>query len=140
MMKSSEEFLRAHQLKVTAAREKVLSVYEATDHALSHSEVEDRMAGSLDRVTLYRTLKSFEDRGILHKVLDDTGSVKYSLCGDQCGSKEHSDHHLHVYCEQCGKTFCTDEVDVERPKTPAGFRINDWYMLARGVCSSCLNM
>ncbi len=136
-MASTEGLLKTHKLKVTQARSKVLEVYLNSNYALSHSEVEDRIAKSLDRVTLYRTLKSFEDNGILHRVLDESGVVKYSLCSGKCDTHEHADHHLHLYCEKCENTYCLDHVEIPAPTVPNGFQVNDWYMLAKGVCASC---
>ena len=33
-----------------------------------------------DRITIYRTLKTFEEKGIVHGIEEGTTEVKYALC------------------------------------------------------------
>src|SRR3546814_11691606 len=73
------------------------------DYALSHSDIESEIAEDIDRVTVYRTLKTFYDRGLIHKVLDDGGSLKYTLCTGACSATEHRHEHVHFKCTECGQ-------------------------------------
>ena len=129
--------LKKHGLKKTPTRVKVLDVFEQTDHALSINDLEDSLGTSVDRVTLYRTMSSFEEKGLLHKVHDDEGKLKYSLCSTHCSEDTHHDNHLHFHCRSCGKTICIERVPVPDVEGLNGFDIHDVYMVANGVCKSC---
>ena len=49
-----------HGLRETPARRAVLTLPSGRGYALTGTEVEREISGGIDRVTLYRTLKSFE--------------------------------------------------------------------------------
>jgi Fur family ferric uptake transcriptional regulator len=108
------------------------------DYALSHSDIENEIDDNLDRVTVYRTLKTFLKKGLIHKVLDDQGSLKYALCRENCSSKEHHHDHIHFKCSRCGQTNCLD-IDVPKVKLPKEYRIQEVNFLIQGICYQCSN-
>ncbi|MEY3321815.1 MAG: hypothetical protein RLZZ417_1398, partial [Bacteroidota bacterium] len=57
--------LKKHDLRLTQVRKEVLSVFLIKEQALSQSDIENDL-GKTDRITLYRTLRSFEDNGLIH--------------------------------------------------------------------------
>lgn len=61
--------------------------------ALSLADVE-RLLGQADRITGPRTLKTFTDKGLLHRVEDGSGAVKYALCEPSCTPTQHHDLHM----------------------------------------------
>jgi Fe2+ or Zn2+ uptake regulation protein len=61
-----QHILKAHHLRITNCRLDVLQAFQENPSALSQGVLEDRFP-QYDRVTLYRTLNSFLDSGILHK-------------------------------------------------------------------------
>ena len=97
MNTSTQVTLKEFNLRQTDARAEVLDVFFADSYALAHADIETRLADKFDRVTVYRTLKTFLEKGILHKVLDDEGSTKYALCKQQCHQTAHAHHHDHVH-------------------------------------------
>ena len=90
-----------------------------------------------DRVTVYRTLKSFLERGVIHKVLDDGGALKYALCNEHCQEEAHHHDHVHFKCTQCGETNCLEEVEVPGVKLPKGYISEEVNLLIRGTCQKC---
>lgn len=106
------------------------------NYALSHSDIEKEIDNSLDRVTVYRTLKTFLDKGLIHKVLDDEGSLKYALCKEACSKVEHHHDHVHFKCTKCGQTICLN-VDVPSVKLPKGYSASEVNLLIQGVCERC---
>ena len=80
--------LKHHNLRLTDTRTDILSVFLRNKKALSHGDLEESLPADFDRVTIYRTLKSFVENGILHKVPDDTGNPRYALCSDTCETYE----------------------------------------------------
>jgi Fur family transcriptional regulator, ferric uptake regulator len=129
--------LRSHKLRSTPGRSKILHLFLTSGHALSYSDIEKEMASSFDRVTVYRTIKSFVDKGVVHKVLDDGGSLKYALCSTHCNDTDHHHDHVHFKCIHCGQTNCLDQVDIPDVKLPKGYKASELNLLIRGTCQNC---
>lgn len=128
--------LRKFKLKATPCREEVLKLFLQNEHALSHSVIESNTKASFDRVTVYRTLKSFEEKGLIHKVLDDNSVTKYALCQD-CSADHHHHEHVHFKCDKCGQTTCIESVDIPSVKLPSGYEVHQKNLLIQGVCELC---
>ena len=118
-MNASTKILKDFKLRSTPSREAILLAFLQRDYALSHGDVERQVPENFDRVTVYRTLKTFLDKGLIHKVLDDEGSLKYALCTEACTSVNHHHDHVNFKCTKCGETSSLqDEVPTE--KLPQG--------------------
>lgn len=132
----SDNLLKTHKLRSTPNRQTILHLFLRKDHALSHADIEKEIADALDRVTVYRTLKTFLNRGLIHKVLDDEGSLKYALCNSDCSVAEHHHDHVHFKCVKCGQTNCLD-VDVPQIRLPRDYKPDEINVLIQGVCAYC---
>jgi Fur family transcriptional regulator, ferric uptake regulator len=84
-----EDLLEKRHLKKTGPRLRVLSMLASKNVATSQPDLESVM-DDVDRVTLYRILSTFEEKGIIHKVFDLQGTANYALCTSDC--EEH--HHM----------------------------------------------
>jgi len=133
---SAVNLLKEHKLRKTPARVEILELYAGTPHAMSHGDVE-RELSEMDRVTIYRTLATFEETGIIHRAYDGGGVVKYALCGAGCSLHVHNDEHLHFSCVQCGNTFCIEGYSVPEIKTPEGYIMEKVFLFAKGTCKKC---
>lgn len=133
---ASETLLKNFKLRSTPNRQEILELFLQRNYALSHGDIEKEIDSQLDRVTLYRTLKTFLDRGLIHKVLDDEGSLKYALCKDNCHAPVHHHDHVHFKCFQCGQTNCLN-VDVPAIRLPRGYRSQEINVLIQGICERC---
>ncbi len=133
--------LRSNNLRQTDAREAVLSVFVNGQFALAHSDIENQLADKFDRVTIYRTLKTFVDKGLIHKVLDDVGGMKYAICKSECNTAEHQHNHDHVHfkCNVCGQTSCLEKVIIPSIALPLGYKKEEMNLLVQGVCAGCNN-
>jgi Fur family transcriptional regulator, ferric uptake regulator len=132
----SNRLLRDFRLRTTPSRQEILHLFLRKEYALSHGDIEKEINNSLDRVTVYRTLKTFLDKGLIHKVLDDEGSLKYALCNEACTTAGHHHNHVHFKCTACGQTNC---LDVETPpvKLPKGYKPKEINILIQGICENC---
>lgn len=135
MNASSERLLKSFRLRLTPTRQEVLHLFLKRDHALSHGDIEKEIKNDLDRVTVYRTLKTFLDKGLIHKVLDE-GGMKYALCSETCSTKEHHHNHVHFKCTQCEQTHCLD-IEIPPVKLPKGYKADDVNLLIQGTCDRC---
>ncbi len=138
LMAEVQEILKKHKLKVTPNRKKILEIFRNTDFALSYNDIDTSLNSSLDKVTVYRTLKSFEENGIIHEIIDGSSQVKYALChGGTCTTHNHHDTHLHFRCESCDKTFCLEDIVIPKVSLPKGYSLKSQSTFVQGVCKSC---
>ncbi len=136
MRKTQTQLLKEHSLRSTSSRSAILGLFYRNPHALSYSDIEKQVADHFDRVTVYRTLKTFLDKGVIHKVLDDGGSLKYALCSEHCYTGHHHEH-VHFKCLICGQTTCLNNVEVPNIKLPVGYVPSETNLLIQGTCSRC---
>jgi Fur family ferric uptake transcriptional regulator len=129
-----KELLRQHDLRPTACREEILYLFFSSPIALAHADLERNLAESHDRVTIYRTLKTFLDKEIIHKVLDDSGNLKYAMPKSQ-QTAHHS--HIHFKCNICGHTNCLEDVLIPPLQLPEGYQLTEASLLVQGVCQLC---
>lgn len=131
------DILKRNGLSVTASRSKILDLFLATEGALAHADIEKNTDGAYDRVTVYRTLQTFVEKGIIHQIPTTDNSILYALCKQDCEEGHHHDNHVHFVCNECDKTFCLDDVIVPEVKLPAGFEPIEASMIVSGVCMDC---
>ncbi len=129
--------LRKRQLSITEGRKRILQLFLNKEGALSHGDIEKKAGASFDRVTIYRTLQTFVDKGIIHSIPSADNSVRYALCKDECADGHHQHHHVHFVCDQCQQTFCLDEVATPTVKLPRGYKVQEIELLAKGICRAC---
>src|SRR2546421_9972361 len=94
------EILRRKHLSVTDSRKKILSLFLASKDALAHGDIEKKAGEKFDRVTVYRTLQTFVEKGIVHTIPTSDNSVRYALCKD-CTEGHHHDNHVQFVCSNC---------------------------------------
>ncbi len=128
--------LKSHKLRITETRTKVLGLFMNGHLALKQSDVEDALGTKYDRVTIYRTLNSFLESGIIHKIPDDSGATQYALC-DNCDAHEHHDEHIHFKCTKCNKLECLDHYTVPKFEVPLGYTVASADMVVIGICAEC---
>jgi len=117
---NTKEILQTNNLRNTASRAAILSIFSQRDVALSEPDIEESLTIPCDRVTIYRTLTTFLEKGIIHKVLDD-----------------HQHDHVHFKCSHCGHTICIEGVSIPAIPLPQGYEMNEVNVLIQGVCEKC---
>ena len=130
--------LKKNRLSITDSRQKILELFLQSNGALEHADIEKKTGESFDRVTVYRTLQSFVEKGIIHLIPTRDNSVKYALCKDDCEEGHHHDNHVHFICDECHKTICLDDVTVPQVKLPKGFTPQHAEMVVNGICEECM--
>jgi Fur family transcriptional regulator, ferric uptake regulator len=129
--------LKKNQLSVTDSRKKILELFLNSPGALAHADIEKNTGENFDRVTVYRTLQTFTDKGIIHNIPTTDNSILYALCKHDCEEGHHHDNHVHFICTQCTKTICLDDVTVPEVKLPKGFTPKLAEMVVKGICDDC---
>lgn len=93
MKDQTEKKLLEKNTNPTSMRILVYDFLEQQQTAVSLTEIENYF-DKADRVTIYRTLKTFEEKGIVHGI-QENNTTKYMLCNDGCSENTHKDRHLH---------------------------------------------
>ncbi len=125
------QILKQNRLSITGSRQKILELFLLSAGALSHADIEKSTGESFDRVTVYRTLQKFVEKGIIHLIPTTDNSIKYALCKNDCAPGHH------FICAECEKTICLDDVNIPVVKLPEGFIPNRSEMVVTGTCGDC---
>jgi Fur family ferric uptake transcriptional regulator len=132
-----DEILKKNQLSVTGSRKRILELFLMSNGALAHGDIEKKTGEKFDRVTVYRTLQTFLEKGIIHTIPTADNSVLYALCKDNCSEGHHHDNHVHFVCRECAKTICLPDVTIPEVKLPQGFLPYEYQMVVSGLCKEC---
>jgi Fur family ferric uptake transcriptional regulator len=134
------ELLRAHGLRRMPSRIAVLAVLEPVNGHLPVAEIHRRLAAAApartqppDLATIYRTVTTLVDRGVLHALTLDDGVTTYGLAVDP---------HHHAVCTRCGAII---EVPAQRlasaleqARAGSSFTLSEQAGLTlRGLCPQC---
>jgi Fe2+ or Zn2+ uptake regulation protein len=130
-----DRLLDSAKLKKTLPRRTVLEVLLNAAHPQTADEIGLAMGKARpNKVTVYRTLESMVDAGLVHKAFVEERSQHYELA-DKCS--EHQCH-PHFVCTDCGRTSCLHDVSVAMATSaPAGFVIERQQVRLQGLCPKC---
>lgn len=134
--------LKGAGLKVTPARKQILEIFSDDCKPVNAEYIYEKIksatgkAGAkINQVTVYRTLASLEEKGILKRVDLHKDSVYYELA-------DH--HHHHIICTACGLIEGFGACNIESlSKKALGSSskfstVNDHSIELFGVCRSCV--
>jgi Fur family transcriptional regulator, ferric uptake regulator len=132
------QILEDHKIKPTPMRMLVLEQFMLQGRNLSLSDIENLLFPA-DRITIYRTLKTFSEHGLAHLIETANNGTIYALCSDECNSDSHADRHPHFICESCKKVSCTDDFayHLEIKSNAPHYRIHKMEMTIKGLCPEC---
>lgn len=134
----TEEILKNKKLNITPFRKEVLELFINKSNAISINDIEKSLE-NFDRITLYRTIKSFIEKGVIHEIVMPGDIKKLALCPNDCSSEAHihSIQHIHFKCNKCENVFCVDLNHFPEIKIP-NFKIDSMEIQGTGTCEDCL--
>ena len=132
-----ENKLKTKDIKPTAVRLLVLKWLMEQTHAVSLKDLELHFDYA-DKSTLFRTLKTFEKKQLIHPINDETGVVKYALQQKE-NTLTAKGFHYHFYCIKCKETFCLQTVSKPKLTLPNLFTAQKVNTIVKGVCANCNN-
>lgn len=135
-MKEIEKRLDDNGVRPTAMRILIYKYMAEKEVAVALTDIENAFAKA-DRTTLYRTLKTFEEKGIVHQIDDGTNISKYALCEPGCNCELEQDLHLHFHCNNCEETVCLTEQKIPHINLPDGYIAEDANLVVKGICEKC---
>lgn len=121
-------------LRVTPKRLAVLEVIEAAQSALTHADLEAALPTAIDAVTLYRTLESFVEVGLLSKAVGADRVSRFALLQGEGGNHH---EHAHFHCDSCGRVYCLPAKQPRQPQVPEGFEVAAVDLNVHGNCADC---
>ncbi len=128
--------LKAAGLYRTVARVAVLGVLLEAEGPLRRDQIAGRLGEKrLDKVTIYRTLRSLERIDLVHRAYVKARTWHFELARNctqtQC--------HPHFTCTNCGRVHCLTEMRVPRigPRHK-GFLIQRRQIRLEGLCPACV--
>ncbi len=130
-----KKILKKHNLRITDCRIDVLERFYSNRHALSMRTLETELE-DYDRVTLYRTINSFVEKGVLHRIPNESGSASFGICAETCTAEKHAHNHVHFKCNNCGHIDCLPSYSVPFVDLP-GYEIMDSNLIISGTCKVC---
>lgn len=130
-----EHTLDQREIAPTSMRLLVLRVLIESKKALSLTDLEAKFDRA-DKATLFRTLRTFEKKKLVHAIDDGTGAKKYALCAQECDCKVEQQH-IHFHCTNCNETFCLSQTKIPSAQIPVGFEVDSVSMVFKGKCFNC---
>lgn len=132
-----QQILKQNKLSVTESRQKILGLFLTNRAAIAHADIEHKAGEKFDRVTVYRTLQTFVEKGIIHTIPSSDNTIKYALCRHECFEGHHHDNHFHFVCSGCGKTECLEDFILPSLKLPKGYLAKNIEIVINGTCTNC---
>ena len=127
--------LKAAKLYRTECRTALLKVLLKADKPLNQEQIAQRLGKKrFDKVTIYRTLESFCEAGLVHRAFMQKRAWHFESAQD-CSE---SQCHPHLTCTNCGDTHCLTEMTLPMAKSPhKGFIIRRQEIRLEGLCPTC---
>jgi Fur family ferric uptake transcriptional regulator len=129
------ERLSKQGIKPTSTRILILKDILKRKAVFSLADLETELQ-TIDKSTIFRTLALFLKQRLIHTIDDGSGSLKYSVCEEDCDCSIERQH-VHFYCRECKQTFCLRETQVPTVDLPEGFSSDSINYVVKGLCSSC---
>lgn len=132
-MKSIIEVLKEHDIAPSIQRVKILEYLRdfkthPTADMIYQSLVKE--IPTLSRTTVYNTLKTFTEKGIL---------VALSLFENEIRYEYNTDPHIHFKCNKCGKIYDLEKsFELCKLNEINGHKILEHYVNLKGICKNCL--
>ena len=130
------KLLEERQIRPTAIRLLMYKFLHEKNVAVTLNDIESGFDNS-ERTTLYRTIKTFEKKGLVHQIDDGTGVAKYALDEPENITGDTQDLHLHFHCTNCNETICLTDHKIPHISLPKGFITQDMNLVLKGTCDKC---
>jgi len=136
-IKVYRDFLKSKGLLYTQPRELILKEATSTVGHFSADELTELMHKNginISRATVYRTLASMKEAGILNSVDFGHGHIHYE-------AKRTKKYHEHITCKKCGD-ICEIQIEnlakvINSAAAKAKFKLVEYAIRVSGVCKNC---
>lgn len=132
-MKKATTLLKEVGLKVTPARQHILTFLIHTPRPIPADEICKHVEKEFDQATVYRTLNTFVEKDIIHQLYFQDTKAYFEF---------QTHHHHHITCTSCGTQ---EEIDIcptdkDLLKNSKHFSDIQKHVLEFfGICKQCKN-
>ena len=133
------ELLRSAGLRATQPRLRVLSILDESKYPLSVADIARTLKSpTVDQVTVYRTLETFVQAGIVQHLELHQGRSFFELATRE--------HHHHLVCRSCGKVEDVEGCDMEHFEKKVAKRSKNFDSVSShaleffGDCKECVSV
>lgn len=130
-----KKLLKDQGFKVTQIRLDILDIFSKNEKPIDANFIYKKLKNSVNEATVYRTLSSFEESGLLRRIDLRKDSICFEL---------NSDHHHHMICLSCGQIEDFKESkDIEKlleqiiGKSTKFKKITEHSLELFGFCKMC---
>ena len=126
------DHVQRNKLKSSSRRELILETLVSMGRHITAEELLRAVRDRDERIgaaTVYRTLRVFQDSGIVTERRFEGGATRFELVGD------------HLICTSCGLIIEFDDDSIEREQARVaaahGFEVHSHRHELYGICASC---
>jgi Fe2+ or Zn2+ uptake regulation protein len=130
-----KEILRKSGYKATPSRLAILEILKRAKNPISAQDIIDALPSNTDQATVYRTLKSLNEKGIIKPIDLRHNHAHYELTN--------TDEHHHLICLRCGRVEEVHHCNIETTqetilRSSKHFaEIKQHALEFYGICKSC---
>lgn len=137
-MQKKDDFrkiLRKSGYKATPSRLAILGIFKKTRSPMSAQEVIDALSSDTDQATVYRTIKSLKEKGVIKQIDLRHNHAHYEFANI-------AEHH-HLVCLRCGRIENVEHCGIEAIQSAAlresrhFAEIQQHALEFYGICKSC---
>lgn len=128
--------IRERGLYVTYPRIAILSLLISGRKVVNVQDILKAVGAKFDRITVYRTLSFFCDKGLFYKILDNHNKAYYALDSGLTTASGTCSEHFHFKCLTCGTVECLP-IPYQNNELPDGFVKTGANLLIMGHCPQC---
>lgn len=136
MQHSCEDEIQEVQLRVTPARIATMQLFESHNKPLDAQHLINHLHKELgiDRVTVFRILNTFVEKGLIKKLTFGESKARYEL---------NIEEHHHLVCQKCGNiediSDCNINALEKEIKQKKNFLVKQHSLEFFGLCANCQN-
>jgi Fur family ferric uptake transcriptional regulator len=131
-----EKILTGRKIRPTPVRRNLLKLLTREARPLTAGEIISlQKSKAFDRVTVYRTLYTLAESGLVHRVQGLDGAWRF--CAHPPAEHGCPGNHPHFLCRECGSMRCLTEQQLPWVRVPTDVEVEGKQLVVYGVCSSC---
>lgn len=133
------DILEKHNIKPTPMRMLVLESLMVNNENQSLTQLTETLYPA-DRITIYRTLKTFIKQGLVHSIETLKNGTVFALCSENCSPQKHAHTHPHFICKECHQVTCLENQTYHLTSNTSkeNYSIDEIEVNIKGLCPTCL--
>ena len=140
---SADSTLHRSGLRRTPVRLAVIGVLSRNGQPMSVPQILAKMKGSVDTVTVYRTLHAFVRKKLVHRVRGGEGDRSWLYAISDADGPKPQHLHPHFVCDECGRVECLEDSQIPKTLLPSlgvsgGYKVRWPEVVLHGLCPKCV--